>query len=661
MESQGSGGAGLPPWNNPHFFTEAGLRDAQEYFFQTHASNSRLIAEGRAAQGFLKGHVRRKLNKEMGEDFKMYTGSAIGTAQGSEDSKGIRGELNDILEMVYIRIAPSLPITSPIQEDVTILGHPLGALEVVFDMSCFYTDLNKKYASLASDRRKLLKSVLDEELFKWVWRMFYGLIMSNPSQPPDFNSKISSSGIACVPAEKQQYDSFKKIEEVGLFLLGSSLNQSHLRFPLCFYFVNFLRQIQYRVMPLVDRRKLEAIYNQMRVRKLDEPIEDVLTTIDFLMNTKGNSMQAFDDVLKDEERTAKNYVAPAEIDYIDRAQEFTNKTFAASMSKFVPKVSKSEIIDGEGVSLIPLLFLMRTLPYAVSEKILENLAGPFLSMIRNRLSYGGDDDVSKVLVDRVDEMIEVRQKKGESYTITGSSKGGTARTLSKDLSPAAGGQLPSAKEEAQPESTEGPAPAAEAPAEEQGDAAAPEAAKKGSGAIGQLMRERLILSWWEQNGSLQVASIAPAEIVSLVGLDVRFLVPWVLFAIKSGQVIKLPPDKISKEILERILKAMLKGTENPREARLTGDERQQLYRGGKGKPPNRFLLELVEKYQVGTTDLTEAGSLAGGIVSLADKMGGKLTDFVNNPTQETYAKIAKELSAAEKNALTVLNKVARAP
>jgi hypothetical protein len=138
-------------------------------------------------------------------------------------------------------------------------------------------------------------------------------------------------------------------------------------------------------------------------------------------------------------------------------------------------------------------------------------------------------------------------------------------------------------------------------------------------------------------------------------------VPWVLFAIKSGQVIKLPPDKISKEILERLLKAMMKGTENPREARLTGDERQQLYRGSKGKPPNRFLLELVEKYQVGTTDLSEAGTLAGGIVSLADKMGGKLTDFVNNPTQESYAKIAKELSAAEKNALTVLNKVARAP
>ena len=69
----------------------------------------------------------------------------------------------------------------------------------------------------------------------------------------------------------------------------------------------------------------------------------------------------------------------------------------------------------------------------------------------------------------------------------------------------------------------------------------------------------------------------------------------------------------------------------------------------------------MEKHQVGTTDLKEAGTLASGIVSLVDKIGGKLTDFVNNPTQEPYAKIAKELSAAEKNALTVLNKVARAP
>ncbi|MCZ6749097.1 MAG: hypothetical protein O7D96_07365, partial [SAR324 cluster bacterium] len=110
-----------PPWEPQDILTEDALRAAQEYWFQTHATHSRLIAEGRAAVGFMKSHVRRKLEREMGEDFKMYTGSNIGTAQETaEDSAGIRGELNRILEVIYRRISPTQPITSPIQEDLTI-------------------------------------------------------------------------------------------------------------------------------------------------------------------------------------------------------------------------------------------------------------------------------------------------------------------------------------------------------------------------------------------------------------------------------------------------------------------------------------------------------------------------------------------------------------
>ena len=78
-----------PPWEPQDILTEDALRAAQEYWFQTHATHSRLIGEGRAAVGFMKSHVRRKLEREMGEDFKMYTGSTIGTAQEpSEESAG---------------------------------------------------------------------------------------------------------------------------------------------------------------------------------------------------------------------------------------------------------------------------------------------------------------------------------------------------------------------------------------------------------------------------------------------------------------------------------------------------------------------------------------------------------------------------------------------
>ena len=66
--------APLPPWNSSEFFSEIGLKEAQEYFFQTHATHARMIAEGHGAQGYMKTFTRRKLSKEIGEDFKMYTG-----------------------------------------------------------------------------------------------------------------------------------------------------------------------------------------------------------------------------------------------------------------------------------------------------------------------------------------------------------------------------------------------------------------------------------------------------------------------------------------------------------------------------------------------------------------------------------------------------------
>ena len=138
MENSEGMEAILPPWNNPDFFSESGVRDAQEYFFQTHAANARIIADGRSAQGFMKSYSRRKLSKEMGEDFKMYTGQSIGQSKGdSAESMGIRGELNDLLKNIYYKISPNTAITSPVQEDLAILKHPFGALEVCFAMSFF--------------------------------------------------------------------------------------------------------------------------------------------------------------------------------------------------------------------------------------------------------------------------------------------------------------------------------------------------------------------------------------------------------------------------------------------------------------------------------------------------------------------------------------------
>ena len=84
MESVSGGPIVDPPWHLTDFFSEDGLRAAQEYYFQTHATNTRRIAEGRNAQGVSKSLTRRKLSKEMGEDFKMYTGTTLGEGVGTK-------------------------------------------------------------------------------------------------------------------------------------------------------------------------------------------------------------------------------------------------------------------------------------------------------------------------------------------------------------------------------------------------------------------------------------------------------------------------------------------------------------------------------------------------------------------------------------------------
>ncbi len=43
------------------------------------------------------------------------------------------------------------------------------------------------------------------------------------------------------------------------------------------------------------------------------------------------------------------------------------------------------------------------------KRILEKIPGPFLNLMKNRLTHGGGDDVSKELLDRVEQMLKKRQ------------------------------------------------------------------------------------------------------------------------------------------------------------------------------------------------------------------------------------------------------------
>ncbi|MEE8396949.1 MAG: hypothetical protein V3S29_12900, partial [bacterium] len=341
MEETGTRRPPTTPWEFPEILSEEGLRQAREYFFQTHGKNSQMIAEGRSATGFANSLVRRRLSKELGDDYKMYTGEDVGSSKGdAEESKGIRGELNALLRSIYEKVAPQTPVTSPIQEDLAILSHPVGALEVCFGMISFYNDLLKKYASFAANRRQVLKSVIDEELFKWIWRLYYAFALSDRSKTPTFRENIPSSGLNFIPLEKQRLPTSDKVYEIGIFLLGSGLAGSHLRFSIAYYFVCYLRLVQFRLLPAIDRALLDGIFEAARSRKEDSPTEEILVAIDALMNAKGTSMESFDDILKDEETVAQQTLPEPENLFLSQVQDFSNHNLPESLKKFLPQAQK---------------------------------------------------------------------------------------------------------------------------------------------------------------------------------------------------------------------------------------------------------------------------------------------------------------------------------
>lgn len=657
-----------PPWNHPDFLTEEALREAQEYYFQTHATTSRKIAEGRNAQGFMKGGLRRKLNKEMGEDFKMYTGSSIGDSDNANaDSMGIRGELNALLENVFNKIAPGQPIISPAQEDLTILKHPQGALEVCFSLYYFYASLLKKYATLAGNRRKVLKSVLDEELFKWVWRMCIGFLVSEDVNRLDFDSRINTGGLAYIPLEQRSAATAEKILELGTFLLGKTMADSHLRFPLCYYFVTYLRQIhtQLLVNPNVAA---DSVYERIHNRDPNEGVGNVLLAIDILLNMHGNSMHSFDDVLKDQDRQIRNFIPDEEINFILQFQEFTDDNFDRSLQKFVPNAKEAAVEDNPAGSLMPLVLILRTMPYDTRARVLGRIPGPFLGMLGHRLTHARMDEPDKMLVDHIKEVAEIRRSKGESYTLVSKVKGKSqAPTTVKDGKQAQQPEGSTAGEGSSGSSA--PAPAKERAAAASGGAdtgtgavaaaaTVPQAESQPEAGADSLMNERLVLTWRANGQNLEVTSLAPREMLALTGPDPRFLKIWIMFALQSGQVFHIPHNQINKQVLEKLMQRLRDLSPEDGKAVLSEEKRTQLLKAG-GKSLRKILTALSKA--VPAERSAQAGALASDIGTLSEKLKDKLGDFLRNPSQDAFKPVIGSLSAQERTTVGVLQRVARLP
>lgn len=637
-----------PPWDHPDFFTEEALRAVQEYYFQTHASNSRMIAEGRNATGVMKSGLRRKLSREIGEDFKMYTGMSVGgSAKASPDSMGIRGELNVLLENVYRKIAPGQPITSPAQEDLTILKHPLGALEVTFELVYFYMSLLKRYVTLAGNRRKVLKSVLDEELFKWIWRMSIGFLVSKNEEKLNFTAKLSSTGVNFIPRDKQNTPTADKLLAIGDFLLGKTLAESELRFPLAYYFVTFIKQIQYQTLALQSTNS-EMVYEQIHSYVADQPVEDILASVDILINMRGNSKQAFDDILKNADTQASNYIPEGEIDFILQFQEFTEEGVLKSLEKFVPQAKHMADLADQGNTLMPLLLIMRTMPHSMRNTVLYKIPGPFLGLLINRISHGKKDDADDSLLTHINDVMDKRQKSGESYTVVGASKG---KSKSDKIEKASSEVVEQTVEEVERAKADLEKKTKARRAQERAKAVEESAATKSA-----VLDTRLIVAWQIDSGVVSLTSVSARELITLVGPDPRFLRFWVVFALQTGQVFKIPSDKINKEVLTKILHALIQGASKNTMPKLSKQQRQKLMDVSK-KSGRAALLGMCQAIPLNRSQ--QGGALTEGIEKLSTTVKYDLEDLIANPADELFQDIRRGLGEPEQMALRILNRVAR--
>ena len=648
------------PWGRPGLASEDDLRAAQEYFFQNHATNAKLIAEGRSASGFMKTYTRRKLEKEMGEDFKLYTGQELGGGDAGQESQGIRGELNELLKTVYTRIAPNQPIVSPTQEDLTILSHPHGALEVCFAMVFYYNSLLKKSATLASNRRKVLKSVLDEELFKWVWRLTTKYVLSDAAARVDMQEYHLSAGLPYVPHDRQRTAFPQLVFEIGQFMLGKTLAESHLRFPLCYYFVTYLRALQSEVLAQPGLANPEEIYNLIMQRKPADPVNNVLVAIDLLMNMSGNSMESFDDILKDEQAVVDSYIPAAEAQFLRQHDPYADfEAFGEAVRLALPGARKEEIATGHGGTLpLRLLLVLRAVTPSVSAGILNHVPAPVLIMLRNRVVNGPQDEGAKHMADRLRTALDARVQRGEHMSLPAANRAG----MSGGSTAPAGTEptLPEAPVVSQSSGAAGsPRPAA---------AAAPAAAPAGSApaapaappavASEALLDKRLLVGWRREEGQMKIYSTTLREMMGLVGPEPRLVLSWVMLALQTGQVFDFPAASVNRELVEKVVKVVVAKSAGLPAPRLGKPQVAQLINELRDAPPQKTLLALIVKGQLAQSG-RRPDQAGGALETLHAKFGPELADFLGSPSKEEFRDRRVGLSAQERQTVAVLQKLAR--
>lgn len=132
-----------------------------------------------------------------------------------------------------------------------------------------------------------------------------------------------------------------------------------------------------------------------------------------------------------------------------------------------------------------------------------------------------------------------------------------------------------------------------------------------------------------------------------------------MFSLQSGQVFRLPPDKISRDTVQKILKTLSDAASSVKDPPVSKEERQQIHEQLKGLPPGKILEQICQAFGIGRSGLSEAGPTGGSITRLTNRLGSQIEDFIPNPTRESYRSFLQEMPQEEKRALSILNRVAR--
>ena len=166
----------------------------------------------------------------------------------------------------------------------------------------------------------------------------------------------------------------------------------------------------------------------------------------------------------------------------------------------------------------------------------------------------------------------------------------------------------------------------------------------------------VIVDWRIDGGQLSLETITARDLLRLTGPEARLVFQLVKFALQTGQVFRIPPDKISKETMEGLIGQLIKLAPADIAPLLSKEERLAILQAGKNLSAKQILAALVKKLQ---KPARPAGTLQQALISLSGKLGGRLRDFLADPGQESFRDVVRKLNPEERSAVSVLNRVAR--